>query len=56
MGLVLNGGVELFRLHETRLLIEIGCLVPFFNVEEGEYNEKKESYALTGYGALVLMW
>ena len=61
MGATVHAGLEFFRFHRARLLAEVGCTLPFFNVKSYEYNpngQDKESSKWTpvGYASLGLQW
>ncbi len=54
MGMSIHAGLELFRFHSTRMLFELGCLLPFFSLQGN--NHLTETYSLLGYGMLSFLW
>lgn len=57
LGLVVNAGVEFFRLHSARVLVEVGCMFPFFSLEDNNGNGQTQStYAPVGYGSFAILW
>lgn len=49
-------GMEFFRLHKVRMLVEVGCIIPFFNVKGYDYQDRAISrYVPMLYGSLTLM-
>jgi hypothetical protein len=62
MGLDLHAGIEFFRLHGARMLVEVGVMLPFFMAEEDEWygyengNSGQNEYIPVGYGCLAITW
>lgn len=53
LGIVPHAGVELFRLHRARLLVEAGVMLPFFNVSS---DGGGSSYEAVFFGGVAVVW
>jgi len=52
VGAVVHGGVEFFRLHSARMLIELGLYVPFFEITK----DGGSRYAMVLTGTVTVLW
>lgn len=52
VGAVVHGGVEFFRLHSARMLLELGLYVPFFEISK----DGESRYAMVLTGTVTVMW
>jgi hypothetical protein len=54
-GAVVHAGVEFFRLHSARMLVEMNLFVPFFEIEDSS-NVANSRYAMVLTGNVTVMW
>jgi hypothetical protein len=52
VGTVVHGGVEFFRLHSARMLVELGLYVPFFEISKDDNSR----YAMVLTGTVTVLW
>ena len=60
MGTSLFAGLEFFRFHSVRLLVEVGCILPFFSVDmyDSYHSSSRDDshYVAAGYGMVSILW
>jgi hypothetical protein len=61
VGVIPHVGIELFRLHKARMMIEVGCMLPFFKSEnhndsDGEEPASGSRYVPTFFGMVSAVW
>ena len=55
VGAVVHGGVEFFRLHSARMLVEMNLFIPFFEIEQSS-NSDNTRYAMVLTGTVTVLW